>query len=122
MDAEAAHRQLARAAGTWDEVRLIADGFERVYVESAWCGGPRAGLGDVDGEPHHFQGDDRRPTRWGHRRSSGAVWTTDDRAATSDAGVVSTRRQEAFDGLMSGSRAGPPESNPNSGGGGWPPG
>ncbi|WP_405762927.1 hypothetical protein OG234_31110 [Streptomyces sp. NBC_01420] len=45
-------------AGTWDEVQLIADGFERVYVELEWYSGPRAGLGDVDGKPHYFQGDD----------------------------------------------------------------
>ncbi|WP_327159381.1 hypothetical protein OG988_18975 [Streptomyces zaomyceticus] len=45
-------------AETWDEVQLIADGFERVYVELEWYSGPRAGLGDVDGRPHYFQGDD----------------------------------------------------------------
>ncbi|MFH9968967.1 hypothetical protein ACH4PR_48175 [Streptomyces mirabilis] len=45
-------------AETWDEVQLIADGFERVYVESEWYSGPRAGLADVDGKPHYFQGND----------------------------------------------------------------
>ncbi|MFI5666413.1 hypothetical protein [Streptomyces sp. NPDC051704] len=45
-------------AETWNEVQLIADGFERVYVEFEWCSGPRVGLGDVDGMPHYFQGDD----------------------------------------------------------------
>ncbi|MEW1914579.1 hypothetical protein AB0442_40420 [Kitasatospora sp. NPDC085895] len=45
-------------AETWDEVQLIAAGFERVYVELEWCSGPRAGLADVDGKPHYFQGND----------------------------------------------------------------
>ncbi|MET9888104.1 hypothetical protein ABZZ20_34280 [Streptomyces sp. NPDC006430] len=45
-------------AKTWDEVHLIADGFERVYVELEWYSGPRAGLADVDGRPHYFQGYD----------------------------------------------------------------
>lgn len=45
-------------AGTWDEERLIADGFERVYVELEWYDGPRAGLADVDGKSHYFQGYD----------------------------------------------------------------
>ncbi|MFG2834311.1 hypothetical protein ACGFZH_22740 [Streptomyces zaomyceticus] len=43
---------------TWDEVQLIADGFEPVYVELEWYSGPRAGLGDVDGKAHYFQGND----------------------------------------------------------------
>ncbi|MBS2534446.1 hypothetical protein KGQ20_16870 [Catenulispora sp. NF23] len=45
-------------AETWDEARLIADGFERVYVELEWYDGPRAGLADVDGVPHYFEGKD----------------------------------------------------------------
>ncbi|MET9587997.1 hypothetical protein ABZY10_33900 [Streptomyces sp. NPDC006539] len=45
-------------AETWDEVQLIADGFERVYVELEWYDGPRAGLADVEGKPHYFQGID----------------------------------------------------------------
>ncbi|MFG2304524.1 hypothetical protein [Actinacidiphila glaucinigra] len=45
-------------AETWDEVQLIADGFERVYVELEWYSGPRAGLACVDGKPHYFQGND----------------------------------------------------------------
>ncbi|MFF3918418.1 hypothetical protein ACFYZB_34020 [Streptomyces sp. NPDC001852] len=45
-------------AETWDEVQLIADGFERVYVELEWYDGPRLGLADVDGKPHYFQNDD----------------------------------------------------------------
>jgi len=45
-------------AETWDEQQLIADGFERVYVELEWYSGPRAGLADVDGKPHYFQGYD----------------------------------------------------------------
>ncbi|GGR36316.1 hypothetical protein [Streptomyces roseolus] len=45
-------------AETWDEVQLIADGFERVYDELTWYSGPHAGLGDIDGKPHYFQGDD----------------------------------------------------------------
>lgn len=44
-------------AETWDEEQLIADGFERVYVELEWYDGPRAGLADVDGKPHYFQSD-----------------------------------------------------------------
>ncbi|MFJ9519314.1 hypothetical protein ACIRPK_13710 [Kitasatospora sp. NPDC101801] len=45
-------------AETWDEVQLVADGFERVYVELEWYDGPRAGLADVEGRPHYFQGND----------------------------------------------------------------
>ncbi|WP_327135884.1 hypothetical protein OG311_37925 (plasmid) [Streptomyces sp. NBC_01343] len=45
-------------AETWDEEQLIADGFERVYVELEWYDGPRAGLADVEGKPHYFQGYD----------------------------------------------------------------
>lgn len=45
-------------AETWDEVQLIADGFERVYVELAGYDGPRAGLADIEGMPHYFQGYD----------------------------------------------------------------
>ena len=45
-------------AETWDEAQLIADGFERVYVELEWYDGPRAGLADVNGKPHYFQGYD----------------------------------------------------------------
>ncbi|WP_405594401.1 hypothetical protein OG741_01840 [Streptomyces sp. NBC_01410] len=39
-------------AQIWDEQQLIADGFERVYVELEWYDGPRAGLADVDVVPH----------------------------------------------------------------------
>ncbi|MFF2194980.1 hypothetical protein [Streptomyces sp. NPDC058157] len=42
----------------WDEAQLIADGFERVYVELERYDGPRFGLADVDGRPHYFQGYD----------------------------------------------------------------
>ncbi|APU40424.1 hypothetical protein [Streptomyces sp. TN58] len=45
-------------AETWDEQQLTADGFERVYAELEWYDGPRAGLADVDGTPHYFQGYD----------------------------------------------------------------
>jgi hypothetical protein len=45
-------------AETWDDAQLIADGFERVYVELEWYDGPRAGLADVGGKPHYFQGYD----------------------------------------------------------------
>ncbi|MER6675140.1 hypothetical protein [Streptomyces sp. NPDC000983] len=41
---------------TWDEERLIADGFSRVYAELDWYDGPRAGLADIDGSPHYFDG------------------------------------------------------------------
>ncbi|MGW4533082.1 hypothetical protein ACWEOI_19245 [Nocardia sp. NPDC004340] len=40
----------------WDEAVLIADGFERVHVESARCDWPREGLADIDGQPHYFEG------------------------------------------------------------------
>ncbi|MFG2059030.1 hypothetical protein ACGFI9_33925 [Micromonospora sp. NPDC048930] len=43
-------------AETWDERQLIADGFERVYAELEWYDGPRAGLADINGKPHYFQG------------------------------------------------------------------
>lgn len=43
-------------AEAWDEEQLIADGFERVYVELEWYDGPRAGLADVNGKPHYFRG------------------------------------------------------------------
>lgn len=58
MDVKVAGRLLARVAETWDEVQLVADGFERVYVELEWYSGPRAGLADVSGTPHHFLSDD----------------------------------------------------------------
>ncbi|MFF4424057.1 hypothetical protein ACFY04_25295 [Streptomyces sp. NPDC001549] len=45
-------------AETWDEQRLIAGGFRRAYAEFEWYDGPRAGLADVDGRPHYFQGCD----------------------------------------------------------------
>ncbi|MCX2181021.1 hypothetical protein KV205_10815 [Streptomyces sp. SKN60] len=45
-------------AGTWDEQQLIADGFERVYAESDWYDGPRAGLADIGGRPHYFRSDE----------------------------------------------------------------
>ncbi|MFE3099197.1 hypothetical protein [Nocardia tengchongensis] len=40
----------------WDEADLIADGFERVYTESARYDWPRAGLADVGGRPHYYDG------------------------------------------------------------------
>lgn len=40
----------------WDEADLIADGFERVYIESERYDWPRAGVADVDGRPHYFEG------------------------------------------------------------------
>lgn len=39
-------------------MQLIADDFERVHVQLEWYDGPRAGVADVDGEPHYFQGYD----------------------------------------------------------------
>ncbi|GGY77552.1 hypothetical protein [Streptomyces omiyaensis] len=64
-------------AETGDEARLIADGFERVYVESEGHGGPRAGLGDIGGGPHYFQGDD-----WDDTDEADAyrVWPANDAA------------------------------------------
>ncbi|WP_395292266.1 hypothetical protein ACF9IK_00610 [Kitasatospora hibisci] len=43
-------------AETWDKEQLVVDGFERVHAESEWHDGPRAGLADVHGMPHYFQG------------------------------------------------------------------
>src|SRR5262245_32932467 len=45
-------------ARVWDEGQLLADGFERVYIELDWNDGARAGLADVDGVAHYFQGHD----------------------------------------------------------------
>lgn len=39
-----------------DEEQLIARGFRRAYAELERYDGPRAGLADVDGSPHYFQG------------------------------------------------------------------
>ncbi|WP_046779836.1 hypothetical protein [Streptomyces yangpuensis] len=41
-----------------DEEQLTAQGFRRVYAELDCYDGPRAGLADVDGSPHYFQGYD----------------------------------------------------------------
>ncbi|GAA2154894.1 hypothetical protein GCM10009760_54290 [Kitasatospora kazusensis] len=49
-------------AETWDEQQLVADGFERVHVESAWYDGPREGIADVDGVPHYFRNHDFDPS------------------------------------------------------------
>jgi hypothetical protein len=46
-------------AESWDEEQLIADGFERVYVELEWYDGPRVGLADIGGKPHYFDGYDQ---------------------------------------------------------------
>ncbi|MEU1599593.1 hypothetical protein ABZ468_44040 [Streptomyces sp. NPDC005708] len=46
-------------AETWDEEQLIADGFERVYVELEWYDGARVGLAGIDGKPHYFDGYDQ---------------------------------------------------------------
>jgi len=40
---------------TWDEDRLVADGFRRVLVELDWYDGLRAGLAEVGGTVHYFQ-------------------------------------------------------------------
>nr|BFE68989.1 hypothetical protein GCM10020092_022900 [Actinoplanes digitatis] len=42
-------------AESWDEEQLIAEGFERAYVELEWYDGPRAGLADVGGVPHYIR-------------------------------------------------------------------
>lgn len=42
-------------AETWDEDRLIADGFGRVLVELEWYDGPRVGLAEIDGKVHYFE-------------------------------------------------------------------
>lgn len=44
-------------AETWDEDRLIADGFGRVLVELEWYDGLRSGLAEVDGNVHYFESD-----------------------------------------------------------------
>ncbi|MFD8740433.1 hypothetical protein ACFV06_36735 [Streptomyces sp. NPDC059618] len=64
-------------AETWDELQLIADGFERVYVELEWNSRPRAGLADVGGRPHYFQGDDRDDT---DAAAEYSVWPASDAA------------------------------------------
>lgn len=58
-------------------MQLIADGFERVYVELEWYDGPRAGLADVNGKPHYFQSDD-----YGHAEAADeySVWPARDAA------------------------------------------
>ncbi|MEV6073327.1 hypothetical protein AB0L82_42850 [Nocardia sp. NPDC052001] len=38
-----------------NEADLIADRFERIYIESDRYDGPRAGVADVDGRPHYFE-------------------------------------------------------------------
>ncbi len=48
-------------AETWDEQRLIADGFERVYVDLEWHDGPRKGLAVIHDVPHYFEGRDYDP-------------------------------------------------------------
>jgi hypothetical protein len=34
---------------------LRRQGFERVYVELDWYDGPRAGVVDIDEQPHYFR-------------------------------------------------------------------
>lgn len=48
-------------AETWDEQQLIADGFERVYVDLEWYDGPRKGLAVIDDVPHYYEGRDYNP-------------------------------------------------------------
>ncbi|MFD6356905.1 hypothetical protein [Nocardia tengchongensis] len=61
----------------WDEAVLIADGFERVYVESGRYDWPREGLADIDGRPHYFEG-------WAFDRVEGGylfnVWPASEQA------------------------------------------
>ncbi|MEU4359138.1 hypothetical protein [Streptomyces virginiae] len=45
-------------AEIWDEQQLLGNGFERVYAELERYDGPHAGLADVDGVAHYFQGYD----------------------------------------------------------------
>jgi hypothetical protein len=40
---------------TWDARQSAADGCHPVVVELDWYDGPRAGLVDIDGEPHYFR-------------------------------------------------------------------
>jgi hypothetical protein len=42
-------------AEAWDGARLVAGGFERVYVELEWYDGPRAGVAAVGGAAHYFE-------------------------------------------------------------------
>ncbi|MGW6732463.1 hypothetical protein [Streptomyces sp. NPDC055013] len=45
-------------AESWDEQQLIADGFERVYVDLEWYDGPRKGLAVIGDVPHYYEGRD----------------------------------------------------------------
>ncbi|QIS11934.1 hypothetical protein [Nocardia arthritidis] len=45
-------------AREWDAAELIADGFERVYIELDYYDGIRAGLGDIGGILHYFERSD----------------------------------------------------------------
>ncbi|WP_433336705.1 hypothetical protein [Spirillospora sp. CA-294931] len=41
-------------SGSWDERRLIENGFERIHAELDRYDGPWKGLADVNGVPHYF--------------------------------------------------------------------
>jgi hypothetical protein len=100
----------ARVAETWDEAQLIADGFERVHVESEWYDGPRAGLADVDGKPHYFEG-------WNHdpagEHEEYRVWPASDVAVEweREQWTIFVRWNERCEAGVAG-----PESHPGRGG------
>ncbi|MGF6883778.1 hypothetical protein ABIA39_008361 [Nocardia sp. GAS34] len=54
-----------------EEADLIAEGFERVYIESERYDGPRAGVADVEGKPHYFEG---RDFDWADEMDAYYVW------------------------------------------------
>ncbi|WP_326587134.1 hypothetical protein [Streptomyces sp. NBC_01294] len=97
-------------AGTWDEERLIADGFRRVYAELDWHDGPRAGLADIDGRPHYFRSHDYDQA---DEADEYVVWPA------SEAAVVLEREQWAIFARWNQRReagAAGPESHPGHGG------
>ncbi|MFG1793856.1 hypothetical protein [Nocardia sp. NPDC049149] len=65
-------------ARTWDEAELIAEGFERVHIESEIYDGPRAGLADIGGQPHYF--DTTPDCTWGGDVDEYLVWRASEQA------------------------------------------
>ncbi|MGW1819352.1 hypothetical protein ACWCQM_38100 [Streptomyces sp. NPDC002125] len=89
---------------------MIADGFERVYVELEWYDGPRAGLAVIGGQPHYFQNDD-------HDHRDGAeeyqVWTASEAAVELEGELWAICAR--WDERREAGRVGP-ESHPDHGG------
>ncbi|MFJ4988586.1 hypothetical protein ACIP9H_32895 [Streptomyces sp. NPDC088732] len=97
-------------AETWDEAQLIADGFERVYAESEWYDGPRAGLADVDGRPHYFLSEDYSHADLADEYS---VWPASDAAVEweREQWAIFARWNERYEAGTAG-----PETHPGEGG------